>query len=108
MTTHYRKSHLPVKGVDDLPCEILPLEQKLGVDGWAELEQEVGHGLSSLSDHIRGEADRVLAVPVGEILLHHRALPVDDGEHQRRQAGAGGQGQQLTRLKVDQRIIPKS
>ena len=50
----------------------------------------MGDCLLCFLDHIRVPVDCILGVPVGEVLLHDGGRPVDDGKHQRRQPGVGG------------------
>ena len=66
---------------------------------WTELQQQVRYGLLGLLDHVRGPVDGVLGDPVGEVLLHHSRLPVDDGEHEGGEPGLGGDGEELPALR---------
>ena len=59
----------------------------------------MGDCLLCFLDHILVPVDCILGVPVGEVLLHDGGLPVDDGKHQRRQPGVGGDRQQLPSLR---------
>ena len=52
------------------------------MDSGTELEQQVGDRLLGLLDQIRAPVDCVFRNPVGQILLHHASLTVDDGKHQ--------------------------
>ena len=69
------------------------------MDRWAKLEQKMRNSLLGLLDHGRGPVDCILGVPVGEILLHDGSLSIDDGKHQRREASAGGHGQEFAALR---------
>ena len=49
--------------------------------------------LLGLLDHVRGPVDRILGVPIGQVLLHYASLSIDYGEHQGGETSAGGHGQ---------------
>ena len=63
-----------------------------------ELEQQVGDRLLGLLDQVGAPVDCVFRNPVGQILLHHPGLTVDDGEHQWGEAGLGGDSKEFPSL----------
>ena len=63
-----------------------------------ELEQQVGDRLLGLLDEVGAPVNCVFRNPVGQILLHHPGLTVDDGKHQWGQPSLGGDSKEFPSL----------
>lgn len=91
---------LAVHSVHHLPRQVLPLQHHRGLHPRAVQEEQEEQGLFGVPHHLV-EVDVLLRVPVGEILVHYGGLAVDDSEHEGREAGGGGQGEQLAAVRVE-------